>query len=577
MVSLLLNPKQPYCIYIFAYLWLVTLSVINAKAMLQPKPDEIGTLNEETVRAPRAVSSEQKEIAALGRPLFPGMLYDLRRDTFISGVTLWDKKSLEENLHTHPQANTFTKFSSSDSVNSKSSLLDVSASLKTSFLGGLVEVGGSAKYLRDTKSSNKHSRVTMYYSETTRYEQLTMNHLGKITYPEVFDQKSATHVVVAVLYGAQAFMVFDRTFSEHEDKQKTEADLNAAVNNIPKLSAEGSTGFKMNLFEWIRARKITCTFYGDFRLNQNPTTYMEALEVYKELPTLLKDHPENAVPIKVWLYPLHLLNATAARLEKEISTSVAFSIEDIMEQMREAERTYNDLSENTLVNSFTDIKDRLHSFDKSFRNYKEVLLKAVGRVLPAIRGGEMEEKSLEDILKIHRSSPFDFDMLNQWLNDAKSELQILSSVIKSMEGIPVVESASLNSVLSNSKYLGVFCYTFTSLKYEDPYLSALKEFLNTDRFKEPYGEQNTVSVESVKKWFKDENNIETMNFNANILNSVAKPYEANNVHSIISAISDPDIPGSSIFVYKNGKLEGKEMQKTFRMMYDSYKANNGRK
>ncbi|XP_073720101.1 cytolytic toxin-alpha-like [Misgurnus anguillicaudatus] len=572
-----LNLKQLYCIYIFAYLWLVTLSVINAKAMLQPKPDEIGTLNEETVRAPRDVSTEQKEIAALGRPLFPGMLYDLRRDSFISGVTLWDKKSLQENLQTHPRANTFTKFSSSDTVSSKSSLLDVSASLKTSFLGGLVEVGGSAKYLRDTKSSNQQSRVTMYYSETTRYEQLTMSHLGKITYPELFNQKSATHVVTAVLYGAQAFMVFDRTFSEHEDKQTIEAELNAAVNNIPKLSAEGSIGLKMSLSERIRARKITCTFHGDVPLEENPTTYMEALEVYKELPTLLKNHPENAVPIKVWLHPLHLLNATAARVEREISPNLAFKIEDIMEQLREAERTYNDLSGNTLVNSFTDIKERLRSFHDSFRIYKEMLLKAVGRVLPAIRAGEMEEKSLEDILKIHQSSPFDFDMLNQWLTDAKSELQILSSVTKSMEGIPIVESARLNSVLSNSNYLGVLCYTFTSLKYEDPYLSALKEFLNTDRFKEPYGEQNKVSVASVKKWFQDKNNIEIINSNANTLKTLAKPFQTKNVHAIISAISDPAISGSTINIYVHGKLEEKEMQKPFRMIYDAQRAYYGRK
>ncbi|KAI2644154.1 Neoverrucotoxin subunit beta [Labeo rohita] len=149
------------------------------------------------------------EVAALGRPLFPGMLYDRRNDSFIPGVTLWDKKSLSEDLDSHPQPQTNVKFSGSDSLSNKFSLLDVSASLKTSFLAGLMEVGGSGKFLHDTKSSKQQSRVTMFYSETTRYEQLTMSQLGRFTYPEVFDQKTATHVVVAVLYGAQAIMVFD--------------------------------------------------------------------------------------------------------------------------------------------------------------------------------------------------------------------------------------------------------------------------------------------------------------------------------------------------------------------------------
>lgn len=52
---------------------------------------------------------------------------------------------------------------------------------------------------------NPQSRVTVYYSETSRFEQLSMTHLGQITYPQVFNQKTATHVVMAVVYGDQAF------------------------------------------------------------------------------------------------------------------------------------------------------------------------------------------------------------------------------------------------------------------------------------------------------------------------------------------------------------------------------------
>ncbi|XP_065137800.1 stonustoxin subunit beta-like isoform X2 [Paramisgurnus dabryanus] len=519
--------------------------------------------------------SDLKEVAALGRPLFPGMLYDCRRDSFIPGVTLWDKTSLREDLDIRPQANTYSKFNSSDSLSTKSSLLDVSATLKTSFLGGLVKVEGSAKYLCDTTSSNQQARVTMYYSETTRYEHLTMSNLGKITYPEVFDQKSATHVIVAVLYGAQAFMVFDRTFSEHENKQTIENELNVAVSEIPQLSVGGKTALEMTDAQKNMAEKITFTFHGDFRLEQNPTTYVEALELYKKLPTLLKKDPHNAVPIKVWLRPLQSFNASAATLEREISTSVAFSIEDIMERMREAERTYNDLSGNPLVNSFTDIKERLRSFHGSFSIYKEMLLKAVGRVLPAIRGGEMEENSLEGILKIHMSSPFNNDTLYKWLNNAKSELQILSSVTNSLEGIPVVDSASLNSIIINPNYRGVLCYTFTSLKYEDLYLSALNEFLNTDKFKEPYEEENKNTMEFEKKWFEDkwfinEDIIETIQFNNHVFKSHSKPFQANNFHVIISAISDPDHPGTSIYTYVHGKLTEKELQKPFRMMHEAY-------
>ncbi|XP_051741746.1 neoverrucotoxin subunit alpha-like [Ctenopharyngodon idella] len=572
MATFLMYLKQPNCIYIYAYLWLAALVVVNAEEMLQPKPDETGTLNKETVRPhvftprrimkTRALPLETIEVAALGRPLFPGTLYDCRRDSFIPGVTLWDKKSLSEDLDSRPQPLTNLKFSSSDSISSKFSLLDVSSSLKTSFLGGLMEVGGSAKFLRDTKSSNQQSRVTMYYSETTRYEQLTMSHLGQITYPQVFDQKTATHVVVSVLYGAQAFMVFDRKFSEEEDKLVIEQELNVMVTKIQKLSTESDTAFHMSDAEKKMAEKITCTFHGDIRLEQNPTTYMEALSLYKKLPTLLRENTQNAVPIKAWLHPLYLLNATAAQVEREISTRVAFETEAIIEELGEAERTSNDLSRNTLVNSFKDIKERLHSFHSSFSIYKSMLLKAVKRVLPAIRGGEMEEKSLEDILKIHRSSPFNADMLNQWLNDAKSELDLLSSVTKPLEGINIEGSDRLNTILLNPDIVGVLCLTFTSLNYEDPYLSALKDFLRTDKFKELDGEPKMVSVASVRKWFKDDGILRNVRHNINHFKFISNPFKgktsSTKVLFIISDIPDPSNPGASVYLYELGKLTNKQ-------------------
>uniref|UniRef100_A0A8C1NAL4 Uncharacterized protein n=1 Tax=Cyprinus carpio TaxID=7962 RepID=A0A8C1NAL4_CYPCA len=478
-----------------------------------------------------ALPSASVEVAALGRLLFPGTLYDSRKDSFIPGVTLWDKTSLSEDLDSRPKPRTYLKFSSSDSISTKSSLLDVSASLKASFLGGLVGVGGSGRFLQDTKSSNQQSRVTMFYSETTRYEQLTMSHLHKITYPEVFEQKTATHVVVAVLYGAQAFMVFDRTLSEEEDEQQMEGKLNAMVNKIPKLSGEGNAAFKMTEDDNKMAEKITCTFHGDVRLQQNPTTYMEALQTYKQLPTLLKD-PQNAVPIKVWLYPLHLLNATAARVEREISESVATNIEALIEELRKAERTFNDLSRHTLANSFSDIKERLRSFQDSFSIYKKMLLKAVRRVLPAVRGGEMEE----------------------------------NSVTKSLEGVRIEDSDGLNSILVNPDFLGVLCFTFTSLKYEDPYLSALKEYLTTDRFKELDGEHSMYPVASIRKWFKDSDLMAKMRFNVNLLKTLLKPFEGQKVLFIISAISDASNPGSSIYMYELGQLTEKQYQYPFRVL-----------
>ncbi|XP_067239612.1 cytolytic toxin-alpha-like [Chanodichthys erythropterus] len=509
------------------------------------------------------MESQPIEVAALGRPLFPGMLYDCRKDTFIPGVTLWDKKSLSEDLDSRLKLMTDLKFISSDSLSSKSSLLDVSASLKASFLGGLVEVGGSAKFLHDTKSSNQQSRVTMYYSETSRFDQLTMTHLGQITYPEVFDQKTATHVVTAVLYGAQAFMVFDRTFSEEENKQEIEGQLNIMIKKIPSFSIEGEGALKMSDGHEKMAESIACTFYGDVRLEKSPTTYMEAIEVYKKLPALLKEDPQNAVPIKVWLYPLSLLDTKAAQLKRTISTSLVSKTEDVIEELGEAERTCNDLFRNTLVNVFRDIKERLCSFQGSFSIYKTVILKALARVLPAIRGGEMEENSLEDILKIHYSSPFKPDMLNQWLDHAKSELNLLSSHTKVLEGILTEDSDRLNTILLDPNTDVVVCLTFTSLKYEDQYLSTLKEFVQSAKLKELDVAMKTSSstLLSVKQWIHYPDVISKIRENLTLFKSFSEANkDEKRYRFIISAIADTSSTGSSIYLYEKGKLTNTQFQ-----------------
>nr|AAI24491.1 Zgc:153921 [Danio rerio] len=559
MASLLMSLKQPICISMCVYLWLAVLAVVNTEEISKAR-DETDSVNEETsglhILTSRRVkkSPEILQVAALGRPLYPGMLYDARSDSFIPGVTLWDNKLLTEDLNSHPQTRTDLKFSSSDSFSSKSNLLDISSSLKASFLGGLVEVGGSARYLRDTKSSTRQSRVTMHYSATTRFDQLTMSHLGTITYPQVFEQKTATHVVTGVLYGAQAFMVFDRMLSEQENSEHIETEMSLMVKKMTSVNVDAA--FKMTDSEKKSAEKISCTYHGDINPGQSPTTFEEAIKLYKDLPNLLNQ--QNAVPVKVWLYPLHLLNSAAARVKREISAVAAFTLEGIMEDLAEAERTFNELSGNRLANKFRDIRERLTSFYQSMRVYKSMLQSAVGRVLPAIRGGQKEEKSLEDILKIHRNSPFRSDQLKLWLNDAKQEISVLTAQVNSLEGVNIEEPENVYSSSSSGK---VFCLTFTSLKYDDPYLSALQEFVKMNRFDAPEEEQHLVSVASDGKWFHNSVTIANMMYNLKVFSFLKVFYFTG---LVFSAMSDPSIPGSSIYLFEQGGLKQKKLEDDYR-------------
>lgn len=151
---------------------------------------------------------------------------------------MWDNDALQRNTDERPQPGSTFQIIASDSLEDKSSLLNVEASLKASFLCGLVEVEGSAKYLNDWKKPLHQARVTLQYKATTKFKQLSMNHLTtqNIQYPDVFDQGVATHVVTGILCGAQAFFVFDSEKSENSTVQDIQGNMKAVINKIPTIN-----------------------------------------------------------------------------------------------------------------------------------------------------------------------------------------------------------------------------------------------------------------------------------------------------------------------------------------------------
>ncbi|KAG8127239.1 hypothetical protein E2320_014165 [Naja naja] len=320
-----------------------------------------------------ALAEDAIEIPALGHPFQLGMLYDCRKDALIPGVTLWDCSSLQKDLTTKPQPTTATKIIASDSIDDKASALDISGSLKASFFGGLINVRGSAEYLQDTKKSKKQARVTIQYKTTTRNEQLTMSHLGiqNVSHPAVFEQGTATHVVTAILYGAQAFL---------------------------SLTERGEAEVKLTEEEKENALKFRCKFYGDFSLERNPVTFQDAIKVHATLPKLLGEDGEKAVPMWVWLYPLTKLDTRAAKMVCEISLGLIFDAEKILEELNEIQMQSNDLANDPIAETFPEIKRKIQQFKDLLKQHRQTFQKQLARVLPSIRGGGQEEGTLVDIL-----------------------------------------------------------------------------------------------------------------------------------------------------------------------------------
>ncbi|KAK7925147.1 hypothetical protein WMY93_007457 [Mugilogobius chulae] len=285
-------------------------------------------------------SGKALQMPALGRPFNLGMLYDCREDAIVPGLTLWDLDHLRKDTGTQIKPNSEFEIVASESIEDKSSALNVEASLKASLLCGLVEIEGSAKYLNDQKSSKHQARVTLKYNVTTRFEELTMKHLGR----------------------GNAFFVFDREVSKTENQQDIQGNLQAIIKKIPTFSIEGRAELKMSDTDKANTDKFSCKFFGDFNLEKNPVTFVDAVEVYQSLPKLLGADGENAVPVKVWLLPLTALDSSAAKLVREISVRLVKEAQSVLEDFNDLELRCNDALKTKTVQIFPQISKKIKAF-----------------------------------------------------------------------------------------------------------------------------------------------------------------------------------------------------------------------
>uniref|UniRef100_A0A667ZJZ9 Fibronectin type-III domain-containing protein n=1 Tax=Myripristis murdjan TaxID=586833 RepID=A0A667ZJZ9_9TELE len=485
-------------------------------------------------------------LAALGRPFSLGMLYDCRRDLLVPGMTLWDRDALEKGIRERPQPNSEFEIVASESIEDKSSALNVQASLKASFLGRLIEVEGSAKYLNDSKISKNEARVTLKYKNTTKFQELSMNHLGSgnMKHQYVFDKGMATHVVTGILYGAQAFFVFHRELTEKEDHQDIEGSLKVMIKKIPTLAIEVEGSLQMSETDISKVQRFSCKFHGDFNLQKNPVSFQDAIEVYQSLPKLLGANGENAVPVKVWLMPLKSLDSAAAQIVRQISIRLVMEAQSILEDFNELEMRCNDAIKNSTTQQFPQIGKKLKTFKELFSEYKLEFQRTLAKKLPSIRGGGEEEAVLAEVLKKRHSSPFNNKNLSEWMSCKEREINILKSLTDMMKNTKIVTSRyALDQEILSAEH--AVCFAFTSLKDDEPYLSALLKYL-----------QETPQTKSLQDiTYQTYDVMDAVRQKAKLFIDFSETNIDNeNIRFLTAGIKNEKPKGASIHLYKEGSF-----------------------
>lgn len=418
-------------------------------------------------------------IPALGRPFDLGMLYDRRSEKLILGKTLWSPDHLGQAVRTITKPYTNSEVLAEDTIDDKTSALNIEASLKLSFLGGLVNVQGAAKYLDDRKTSSRHSRVVLKYETTTELKQLTMEHLGrgKVQYPEVFDQDIATDVVVGILYGAKAFLIFDKEVSNDESEKEVHGNMEVLVNALPGISIDGRGSVDITEDQKKKTEKMHCKMYGDFRTEESPTTYEDAVRVYRQLPSLIGDKGQNAVAVQVYLRPLSEIDSKGQRMVREISANYISKTCEIQEHIQCIESKCSDLMREDVCSSFPRVKKQLSTFKSNISRYKIFFQKKLLPLLPSIRGGGAEESALGDIFEEKECSPFAQTCIDTWIVEKEKEMKRLQGMIGFLGDTPFVSPEDVENEAFDPSNEHVVCCTFKIGKEDDPQILSMDGYL----------------------------------------------------------------------------------------------------
>ena len=505
------------------------------------------------------MSSKSKIIQALGRPFDLGMLYDRRSDQLVLGKTLWSPDHLGQAVSTIPKPYTNSEVLAEDTIDDKTSALNIEASIKLSFLGGLVNVQGAAKYLDDRKTSSHHSRVVLKYETTTELKQLTMEHLarGKVQYPEVFDQDIATDVVVGILYGAKAFLIFDQEVSKDESEREVHGNMEVLVNSLPNIRIEGKGSVDITDDQWKKTEKMHCKMYGDFRTDESPTTFEEAVRIYKQLPSFIGDKGQNAVAVQVYLHPLSEIDSKGQQMVREISANYINKTCEIQEHIQCIESKCSDLLREDVCSTFSRVKKQLSSFKSNISRYKIFFQNKLLPLLPSIRGGGAEESALGDIFEEKERSPFAQTRIDAWIMEKEKEMKRLQSIISFLGDTPFVSPEDVENEAFDPSNEHVVCCTFKIGKEDDPQILSMDAYLTGKVLPEltrkaSSGTDGKIVNKRIRQTLKQFSQLKSANENHKEVKFFATE----------ECLSDnfSGNPGAFIYLYEEGELENDDFK-----------------
>lgn len=417
-------------------------------------------------REATTTSAAEKTIVqpGLGRSICLGCLYYGTEDRVSESNHFWRKSSLTgDKTRKRVLGNKDGRAEFSTSTLDRLNNFDVEAQLALSFMGGLVSVSGSAKYLSEKRLSVNSVDISYIYEYVANTESITQEAKMNLDYPNLCNQVGKTggptHVVASVTRGQKAVFDFQYETKDESSNSEVGGSLMVAIKAIPSFRIDGKATIGITETEEINASDLKCSFKSDFDLKSIPTTFNEAVKSYKSLVDLENKDTENV--LKFTLEPIKNYCGDVQTILNEISEKDIDDIQTTLQELEQLELEAYSLTISKAALTYSGTLGKAASlFLTKLKTYSSDWKQGLKQNLPYVRGGsKAAQTDLANSLVEYVQSPFNFNRAIAFLKHRKKEFDTVELAMNE-EGIPgiIVDdgSSDVNKCAWNKDYLVKF-------------------------------------------------------------------------------------------------------------------------
>lgn len=260
------------------------------------------------------MADQEVVVQALGRPSFLGQLYSASETTLLN-ISLFSSEAIDSATVAIPSPRTETSFKEVRSTKDRADLLDVSANVSVSLLGGTVKLKGFGKYLDRSDLSEVSNTVAGMVRVRTVHRRIDLSdellQRSIVLDASQIQSQAATHVVTGITYGGTLLGSLTEISSKKSDFKNLSGGF--SLSSFQKLAAfagaEGSVKLSEEEKKALNTYSLEINLIADYVDNDpTPTTKEDIIKaIEKGLPGFTSDTTPGAqigVPVDLILTPI---------------------------------------------------------------------------------------------------------------------------------------------------------------------------------------------------------------------------------------------------------------------------------